>query len=103
MRAELRIARTAAGDDVLELAADGLLSPSIGFQSSGGEDWTADRTAVKVTRAKLVHIALTGDPAYKGAKVLAVRTADGDTGRGWRHRTWTGSGWRCLPPVPASI
>jgi HK97 family phage prohead protease len=74
LRAELRISRTAAGDDVLELAADGLLAPSIGFQSLG-EEWSTDRSAVKVTKAKLVHIALTGDPAYKGAKVLAVRTA----------------------------
>jgi HK97 family phage prohead protease len=75
LRAELRISRTASGDDVLELAADGLLSPSIGFRPLT-EDWNHDRSAVKVTRAQLVHIALTGDPAYKGAKVLAVRTAD---------------------------
>ena len=61
------------------------------------EEWTPDRSAVKVTKAKLVHIALTGDPAYKGAKVLAVRTADAAP-PGRRHRTSTGSGWRCLPP-----
>ena len=76
LRTEVRISRTSGGDDVLELAADGLLSPSIGFSPlPGGEVWTHDRSAVRVTRAKLVHIALTGDPAYKGAKVLAVRTA----------------------------
>lgn len=75
LRTELRIARTSAGDDVLELADDGLLSASVGFRSLT-EDWNHDRTAVKVTRAQLVHIALTGDPAYTGAKVLAVRTAD---------------------------
>ena len=75
LRAELRISKTAAGDEVLELADDGLLSASIGFQPLA-EEWTTDRRAVKVTRAKLVHVALTGDPAYKGAKVLAVRTAD---------------------------
>jgi HK97 family phage prohead protease len=75
LRAELRISRTSAGDDVLELADDGLLSASIGFMPlPGGEEWSADRSAVKVLRAKLFHIALTGDPAYKGAKVLAVRT-----------------------------
>lgn len=75
--AELKISRTSAGDDVLELAADGLLSPSVGFTVlPGGEEWNHDRTAVRVTKAKLVHIGMTGDPAYKGAKVLAVRTAD---------------------------
>lgn len=75
LRTELRISRTRDGDDVLELAADGLLHPSIGFQVlPGGEEWTVDRRRRKVTRARLVHIAMTGDPAYKGAKVLAVRT-----------------------------
>jgi HK97 family phage prohead protease len=74
--AELKISNTSAGTDVLELAADGLLSSSIGFQPLA-EDWSADRSTVKITKAKLVHIALTGDPAYKGAKVLSVRTDAG--------------------------
>ena len=74
LRAEMRISRTAAGNDMLELADDGLLSASVGFQSIA-EDWTPDKRRVTITRAKLWHIALTGDPAYKGAKVLAVRTA----------------------------
>ena len=77
LRAELKISRTAAGDDVLELADDGLLSASVGFRPVS-EEWNRDRTTVKVTRAQLVHIALTGDPAYQGAKVLAVRTDDGE-------------------------
>jgi len=74
LRAEMRISRTAAGNDMLELADDGLLSASVGFQLLA-EDWTPDKRRVTITRAKLLHIALTGDPAYKGAKVLAVRTA----------------------------
>jgi len=77
LRAELRISRTREGDDVLELAEDGLLSPSVGFMSLA-EQWTQDRSAVRVTKAQLVHIGLTGDPAYKGAKVLAVRSASDD-------------------------
>jgi len=77
LRAELKISRTAAGNDMLELADDGLLSASVAFRVfAGGEQWSIDKRSRKVTRAKLVHIALTGDPAYKGAKVLAVRTAD---------------------------
>ena len=79
LRAVLRISRTASGDEVLELADDGLLSASVGFiPLAGGEEWSADRRSVKVTRAQLAHIALTGDPAYKGARVLAVRTAPGE-------------------------
>jgi HK97 family phage prohead protease len=75
LRSELKISRTRDGDDALVQAEDGLLSASIGFVPIG-ELWTLDRSAVKVTKARLVHIALTGDPAYKGAKVLAVRSAD---------------------------
>lgn len=76
LRAELRISRTDAGNEVLELAGDELLSASVGFQVlAGGEEWSPDRRSVKVTRAKLVHIALTGDPAYAGAKVLSVRSS----------------------------
>jgi len=74
LRAELRISRTREGDEVLELADDGLLSPSVGF-SVLGEEWSGDRQAVRVTRGQLVHIGLTGEPAYKGARVLAVRNA----------------------------
>ena len=75
LRTELKISRTRDGDDTLELAADGLLHPSVGFQVlPGGEEWTADRSRRRVTKARLVHIGMTGDPAYKGAKVLAVRT-----------------------------
>ena len=76
LRTEVRISRTAAGDDVLELAADGLLRPSIGFAPlPGGERWNASRTSVTITRARLAHIAMTGDAAYAGAKVLDVRAA----------------------------
>lgn len=77
LRVELRVARTRDGDEVLELADEGLLSPSVGFGTlPGGELWSADRRTLKITRAKLHHIGLTGDPAYQGAKVLAVRSAD---------------------------
>lgn len=74
LRTELRISRTSEGDDVLELAEDGLLSASVGFIPLA-EQWNANRSAVKVMRARLDHIALTGDPAYTGARVLAVRSA----------------------------
>lgn len=78
LRTELRISKTSEGNDVLELADDGLLSASVGFTvPDGGEQWNADRTERTIVRARLAHIALTGDPAYTGAKVLAVRSAVG--------------------------
>lgn len=70
------ISRTRDGDDALELAADGLLGASVGFSVlPGGERWTPDRSSRMVTKAWLRHIALTGEPAYPGAKVLSVRSA----------------------------
>jgi HK97 family phage prohead protease len=74
--AELRISRTPRGDDMLALAADGAIDASVGFAPMpGGEQWNGDRSARRITRAYLGHIALTGDPAYQGANVLAVRQA----------------------------
>lgn len=79
LRTEIRVSRTSEGNDILELAEDGLLSASVGFSiPAGGEQWADNRTKVTVTRATLGHIGLTGDPAYTGAKVLAVRSAAGD-------------------------
>jgi len=74
--AELRISRTPRGDDMLALAADGAIDASVGFAPMpGGEQWNGDRSARVITRAYLGHIALTGDPAYEGANVLAVRAS----------------------------
>ena len=69
-----RCRNTRDGDDALELAADGLLGASIGFAvlHPDDEEWSVDRRSRRVTKAWLDHIALTGDPAYPGAKVLAV-------------------------------
>jgi len=76
LRTELRIVATPAGDEVLELAAEDLLAGSVGFLPlPGGEVYTYDRARRRITKAMLDHIALTGDPAYTGAKVLAVRAA----------------------------
>ena len=75
LRTEIRVARTTEGDDILELADEGLLAASAGFSvPPGGEQWSSDRRSRKVMRAIIEHIALTGDPAYKGAQVLDVRT-----------------------------
>lgn len=76
LRAAVKIVKTPAGDEVLELAGDDLLGASVGFAPyPGGEDYSPDRTQRRITSAFLGHIALTGDPAYQGAKVLSVRTA----------------------------
>jgi HK97 family phage prohead protease len=71
--AELKIAKTALGDETLTLAEDGILDASAGFlPMPGGETWET-RNRCRVTKAWLGHIALTPDPAYAGAQVLSVR------------------------------
>lgn len=75
LRSELRIARTAEGDDILELADERLLAASVGFSvPPGGDEYSMDRRSRRVTKAKVVHVALTGEPAYTGAQVLNVRS-----------------------------
>ena len=71
--AEIRIARTPLGDDTLALAAEGDIGASAGFMPmEDGLEWRG-RDAYTVTRAYLKHIAMTPDPAYEDARVLAVR------------------------------
>ena len=73
--AQVKIANTDLGNDTLELASDGCLDASAGFlPMQGGMRWDGPN-AYTVTKAWLGHIALTPQPAYEDAKVLAVRTA----------------------------
>lgn len=74
--AEIRISATELGDETLTLAADGVLDASAGFRPMpGGESWHERRSLRRITKAWLGHIALCPDPAYDGARVLAVRSA----------------------------
>ena len=72
--ATLKIAPTPLGDETLALAADDCLDASVGFRvPTGGVTWNPGRTERHVTRALLDHIALTSQPAYQSANVLALR------------------------------
>jgi HK97 family phage prohead protease len=74
--ADLRIARTPLGDETLQLADEEILDASAGFAPlPGGEKWDTPDTR-RITRAYLGHIAMTPDPAYPDARVLAVRHAE---------------------------
>jgi len=83
--AELRISATALGEETLVLADDGVLGASAGFTLlrkhgrygsvvAGAETWET-RSRRRLNRLYLAHIALTPDPAYEEAGVLAVRKA----------------------------
>jgi HK97 family phage prohead protease len=69
------VSKTAVGDEVLELARDGVpLGLSIGFaEVPGGSRWSADQQRVIRTRAALDHVAVVRVPAYAGAGVVGVR------------------------------
>jgi len=72
-----RVSRSALGDEVLELARDGVpLGLSVGFaEVAGGSRWSPDRRRVVRTRAALDHVAVVRVPAYAGAGVAAIRAA----------------------------
>lgn len=92
--AEVRISNTPLGDETLQLADDEILDASAGFlPMPNGVVWET-RSRRRLTKCWLGHIAMTPDPAYIGAGVLAVRNAtdppaaEGDTPnldtvRGW--------------------
>lgn len=74
--ADVRIAKTALGDDTLGLAAEDMLSSSIGFAAL--PSWqTIDRRAKtrRIHQGHLDHISFVESPAYQNADVLAVREA----------------------------
>jgi len=74
-----RVSKTALGDEVLELARDGVpLGLSVGFMEvAGGSRWSPDRRRVTRTRAALDHVAVVRVPAYAGAGIAGVRAASG--------------------------
>jgi HK97 family phage prohead protease len=74
--ADLRIAPTLEGNETLALADEGILDASAGFAvMPDGETWRG-RAHRTLTKLWLGHIAMTSEPAYETANVLAVRTAD---------------------------
>lgn len=72
------VSKTALGDEVLELARDGVpLGLSVGFaEVAGGSRWSPDRRRVTRTRALLDHVAVVRVPAYAGAGVAAMRAQE---------------------------
>lgn len=71
--AEIRIAETQLGDETLALAAEDMLSASVGFGVyPGGHDLDRRTMTRRINRAFLNHLSLVEQPAYDGAKVVGV-------------------------------
>lgn len=81
--ADVKISRTAIGDDVLQLSADESLGASIGFAVKNRFDQDLNRTTKtrRVHRAFLHHLSFVGEPAYDAARVLAMRSATAEDAR----------------------
>jgi HK97 family phage prohead protease len=73
--AKVRISKTELGDETLVLADDGVLDVSAAFAPYPGHEEWRTRDSRRITKAWLGHIAMTPDPAYDDARVLAVRRA----------------------------
>jgi phage head maturation protease len=73
--ADVKVSPTPLGDETLTLADDGVLDVSAGFRvNRGGERWEG-RSKRRLLNLWMDHLAFVPDPAYEGAKVLAVRSS----------------------------
>jgi HK97 family phage prohead protease len=74
--ATIRIAQTPRGEETLLLAAEDMISASIGFtfgDGPGGRIVNRASRTIRVLRARLDHLSLVESPAYEDARVLSVR------------------------------
>lgn len=73
--ARVKIVRGPKGDEVLDLAEDDMISPSVGYRAQKPSDVHLDKATRSrtVINAFLDHLGMVEDPAFKGARVLAVR------------------------------
>jgi phage head maturation protease len=80
---DVKISKIPAGDETLQLADDRALSPSVGFLARGG-DHTLNRSSMtrRINRAFLDHLSFVPQPAYDGARIVAVRA---DSAAGMRE------------------
>ena len=74
---ELRVSKTKAGDEALELIRDRALDGlSVGFQPVQ-DRWNTDRSTVDRLEVRLREISAVSFPAYAGAAIAGVRSFDG--------------------------
>lgn len=72
---EFRVSATEKGDEVLTLAADGVLTGlSVGFGVIR-DQWSTDRSQRTVQEARLDEVSAVNFQAYQGAQISAVRAA----------------------------
>lgn len=72
---QLQVRKGPKGDEVLDLAEDDMIFPSVGYKAQKPTDVRLDKASRlrAVLNAWLDHLGMVEDPAFKGARVLAVR------------------------------
>lgn len=73
--ARVKVVKGPRGDEVLDLAEEDMISPSVGYRAQKPTDVRLDKGLRhrEVLNAFLDHLGMVEDPAFKGARVLAVR------------------------------
>lgn len=71
----VKVVKGPTGDEVLNLAEDDMISASIGYKAQKPSDVQLDKPGKlrTVVNAWLDHLGMVEDPAFDGARVLAVR------------------------------
>ena len=71
----LKVVKGPKGDELLYLAEEDMVSASIGYRANKGSDTLLDKQNMtrRVRNAFLDHLGMVEDPAFKEARVLAVR------------------------------
>jgi HK97 family phage prohead protease len=72
--ATVKVAKTPRGDDTLQLASEGVLSPSVGWFAQKMSDVILDKRSMvrRVRRAFLEHMAMVEVPAFRSAHTVSV-------------------------------
>jgi HK97 family phage prohead protease len=73
--ARVKVVNGPKGDELLHLAADDMVSASIGYKTNKASDVVLNKETKtrRVLDAFLDHLGMVEDPAFDGARVLAVR------------------------------
>lgn len=77
LRTIVHVSETPLGDETLQLADDGVLKGSVGYLVRRSDQYVKNGVR-RVRRGFLDHLGLLPNPAWPGAKVLAVRSEESD-------------------------
>lgn len=76
--AEIKVAQTAAGDEVLQLADERMIWPSVGFYIKKNSDQELNNRSTPaqrwIKRAFIEHVSLVEAPAFTDVEIVSVRS-----------------------------